>query len=74
MRIKRGMYGLKQVAILVYEQLVKHLKIQVCYSVIGTNAIFSHKTQGKRFCLFVDDFGIKYHPTEDAYHILNKLR
>ena len=60
MRIKRGIYGLKQAAILAYKQLVKHLEIHGYYPVIGNNEIFPHKTR-KKFCIFVDDFGIKYH-------------
>ena len=45
MRIKLGMYGLNQAAILAYEQLVKHLNIHGYCPVIGTNAIFYHKTR-----------------------------
>ena len=52
------MYGLKKESILAYKQLVKHLKIHEYYLVIGTNAIYPHKTRKTRFCLCVDDFGI----------------
>ena len=74
MGIKRGMYGLKHVAILAYDQLVKHLKTHGYYPAIGTNEIFPHKTQKIKFCLCVDDFGIKYHSTDNADHILNSLK
>ena len=73
-KIKRGMYGLKQAAIIANEQLVKHLKDHGFYPVIGTNAIFTHKTQRRNLCLCVDYFGIKYHWTDDVYHILISLK
>ena len=44
-KIKWGMYGLKQAAILAYEHLVKHLKTRGYYPAIGNNAIFDHKTR-----------------------------
>ena len=50
-RIKQGMYGLKQAAILTYKQLMKHLKTRGYYTFTGTNAIFPHKKRGKTFCL-----------------------
>ena len=43
MRIKRGMYGIKQAAILAYEQLAKHLKTHGYYPVIDTDVIFTYK-------------------------------
>ena len=72
-RIKRVMYGLKQAAILAYDQLVKHLNNHGYYPVIATNAIFAYKNE-KKFCLCVDDFGIKYYSTDDTDHILNSLK
>ena len=36
-RIKQGMYGLKEAAILAYDQLVKHLKTHGYYPVTSTN-------------------------------------
>ena len=65
------MYGIKQAAILAYGQLVKHLNDNGYYPVIGTNATFYYKTRKTKFCLCVDDFGIKYHSTDDADHIIN---
>ena len=72
-RIKQGMYGLKQAAILTYKQLVKHLKTSGYYPVTGTNEIFTHKTR-KKFYLCVYIFWDKYHSTYDADHILNVLK
>ena len=68
------MYGLKQAAILAFDQLVKHLKTYVYYPVISTNAIFPHKKRKTTFCLCVDNFGITYHSTDDVDHILHSLK
>ena len=73
-RIKRGMYGQKQLAILAYEKLVKQLKTHGYYPVIGINATFVKKTQKKTFCLCVDDFGIKDQSMNYEEHILYTLR
>ena len=73
MRIKQGMYGLKQAAILAYEQLVKHLKNHGYYPVVGTNSIFSHKKREKVLSLCIW-FWDKYHSKDDADRILNTLR
>ena len=67
------MYGLKQVSILAYKQLVKHMKTSGYYPVTGTNEIFTHKTR-KKFYLCVYIFWDKYHSTYDADHILNVLK
>ena len=73
MRIKQEMYGIKQADILSYKQLVKHLKTYGYHPVICTNSIFPHKTRNV-FCLCVDDFGIKYHSTDNAGHMLNSIK
>ena len=74
MRIKQGMYVIKQETILDYDQLVKHLKTHGYYLVIGTDEIFAHKIRKTKFCLCVDDFGIKYHSTDDADHIIYSIK
>ena len=73
-RIRRGMYGLKQAAILAYDQLVAHLKPHGYLPVPGTNGIFRHTTRRTKFCLCVDDIGIKYYNDDDVEHLLNVLR
>ena len=72
-RIKKGMYGLKQAALLAYEQLKQHLEPHGYVPVIGTVGLWTHKTKKLNFCLCVDDFGIKYLWKEDADHLLNCL-
>lgn len=73
-KIKKGMYGLKQAAILAYDQLVKNLAqdgYEPCPLSVG---IWKHKTRAIKFCLCVDDFGIKYNTVDDAEHLLQALR
>ena len=68
------MCGLKQAAILAYEQLMKHLAQHVYEPVVGTMCIFNHKTRKTQFCLCVDDFGVKYNTQGDLQHFLKALR
>ncbi len=73
-KIKRGMYGLKQAAILAYDHLVNLLEPYGYYPEPHCVGIWSHKTRRTKFCLCVDDFGIKYFNQDDADHLLNALR
>ena len=43
-KIKKGMYGLKEAAVLAYNQLVKFLEEHGYYPEIGTAGLWSHKT------------------------------
>ena len=72
-RIKKGMYGLKQAAILAYDNLQQCLKPFGYTPVIGTVGVWQHDTRPTNFCLCVDDFGIKYHSKSDAQHLLNAI-
>ena len=73
-KIKRGMYGLKQAALLAYQQLVKFLKPAGYAPIANSVGMWKHKTRGTIFCLCVDDFGIKYMNTEDLTHLLSTLQ
>ena len=73
-KIKKGMYGLKQAAILAYEQLVTNLKQHGYRPLPHTTGMWEHVTRPTKFCLCVDDFGIKYFCKDDADHLLNALR
>ena len=73
-KIIKGMFGLKQAAIIVYNQLISHMDPQKYYPVPFTTGPWSHKTRKTKFCLCVDDFGVKYFPRDDANHILNSLK
>ena len=67
------MYGLKQAAILAYDNLQKNLKPFGYSPVVGTIGIWKHVTRPITFCLCVDDFGIKYTSKEDALHLLDSI-
>ena len=73
-KIKKGMYGLKQAAVLAYNQLVEKLKPFGYFPSKNTSGMWEHETRKTRFCLCVDDFGIKSFSTEDTNHLLNALR
>ena len=73
-KIKRGMYGLKQAAILAYRHLINVLKpygYEPCKYSLG---LWKHKTRPTIFCLCVDDFGVKYFNEDDKQHLLNALQ
>ena len=72
-RIKKGMYGLKQAAILAYTQLKEKLLPHGYTPVTGTVGLWEHSTRKTKFCLCVDDFGIKYFSKDDANHLLQAI-
>ena len=72
--IQRGMYVLKQAAILAYQQLVKNLKPFGYVPVEGTTGLWTHLTRPTKFALCVNDFGVKYFSKEDAFHLINALK
>ena len=72
-RIKKGMHGLKQAAILAYENLQRCIKPFGYTPVIGTVGVWQHETRPTKFCLCVDDFGIKYYSKSDAQHLLDSI-
>ena len=72
-KIKKGMYGLKQAAILAYEQLVHHLAPFGYFPIPNSTGLWKHKTNSITFCLCVDDFGIKYSDKKDLLHLKSTL-
>ena len=72
-KIKKGMYGLKQAAVLAFDNLVKNLSDHGYTPVPHTIGIWQHATRKTKFCLCVDDFGVKYFSKEDADHLLESL-
>ena len=67
------MYGLKQAAILAYTKLISILKPFGYHPIPHTVGMWQHKKRKTKFCLCVDDFGIKYTCLHDAQHLLNAL-
>ena len=72
-KIKRGTYGLKQAAILAYDNLQSNLRSFGYKPVVGTFGIRQHISRATTFCLCVDDFGIKYTNKQDAQHLLDAI-
>ena len=73
-KIKKGMYGLKQAAILAYNHLVANLSNHGYRPIPHTVGLWKHDKRNIIFCLCVDDFGIKYFNADDVHHLLTSLR
>ena len=73
-RIKKGMYGLKQAAVLAYDNLVKILAPFGYRPIPHTTGLWKHDTKPISFCLCVDDFGMKYFDKKDVDHLISALQ
>ena len=71
--IRKGMYGLKEAAILAYNQLVAHLAPFGYFPVRHTPGLWRHTARPTTFTLAVDDFGIKFFNKADADHLFDAL-
>ena len=67
------MYGLKQAALLAYQNLKQLLEPSGYAPVVGTVGLWKHATRPLWFCLCVDDFGVKYFNKEDVQHLISSL-
>ena len=67
------MYGLRQAALLAYNNLCNILAPHGYYPVMGMVGLWKHKTRNIKFCLCVDDFGIKYFSKTDINHLINAI-
>ena len=72
-RIKKGMYGLKQAAVLAYQQLKKVMEPHGYEPIPGTAGMWKHVTRRTVFCTCVDDSALKYFSASDAEHFLRVL-
>ena len=68
-KIKKGMYGLRQAAILAYKYLQTTLQPFRYFPIPGTVGMWKHHTRPIHFCLCFDDFGIKYFNKNDVQHL-----
>ena len=68
------MYGLKQAAILAYNQLKKNLAPHGYYPIPNTVGLWKHINRPISFCLCVDDFRIKFQNKDDANHLIQTLQ
>ena len=71
--IRKGMYGLKEAAILAYDQLTAHLAPYGYFPVAHTPGLWRHTDRRTTFTLAVDDFGIKFFSQSDADHLFAAL-
>ena len=68
------MYGLKQAAILAYDNLVKNLHTYGYNPITHTLGLWKQETTPITLCLCVYDFGIKYFNKSDAIQLLQYLQ
>ena len=73
-KINKGMYGLKQAALLAYNKLVNHLAPFGYHPLPFSLGLWTHETRKTTFCLCVDDFGVKYFSLDDAEHLISALQ
>jgi hypothetical protein len=72
--IWKGMYGLPQAGILANQLLEKCLAIKGYYQCQHTPGLWHHVRQNIKFCLVVDNFGIKVTNIHDMDHLINALK
>ena len=58
-KIKKGMYGLKQAAVLECNNLVKNLSLHGCFPCKYSTGLWWHTTNKTKQNLCVDDFGVR---------------
>ena len=68
-KLIRGMYGLKQAALLAYNILSNLLKNEGNFPIVSTSGLWKHTTRKTLFCLCVDDFRVKYYNEDDLNHL-----
>ena len=73
-KIKKGVYGLKQAAVLAYDNLITKLAPFGFEPIPHTDSFWQHKTDPTKFCLCVDDFRIKYYNKHDLNKLLTALQ
>ncbi len=59
-KIKKGMYGLKQAAFLEYNNLTKNLNADGYEPIPHTDSYWRYKNLPAIFCLCVDNFGVNF--------------
>eukprot|EP00957_Ditylum_brightwellii_P211267 15365967-Ditylum_brightwellii.AAC.2 len=74
LEIQTGMYGLLLAGWIVHNQLKIHLAKYGYAPVQHTPGLWKHQTRNITFCLFVDNFGIKYTDKNNVEHLLNALQ
>ena len=73
-RIQKGIYGLKQAAILTNQQLQTNIAKEGYYPIPGTSGLWKYRTRWTKIVLCIDDFGIKYFSKDDLKHFLHSIK
>ena len=55
-------------------KLKRHLAMHGYCPIVGTTGMWEHETRQTKFCVCVNDFGIKYFNKDDADHLLTSLQ
>ena len=68
------MYSLKQATFLAFNHLVSNLEKSGYSPIPNTIGICKHTTRPTKFCLCVDDFGVKYVSQDNGHHLMTSLQ
>ena len=72
-KIRKGIYGLKESRIIAYKRLVRNLQPHGYAPVAHPPGLWNHTTLPTTFILAVDNFGIKFFAANHATHLLEAL-
>ena len=72
--VRKGMYGLKKLACLAFDNIVKLLAPHGYLPVQESPGLWKHQTGTTVFTLCVHNLGIKSNSMEDAHHLINATR
>ena len=72
--LRRGMYGLKEVDIIAFDQLFRKLKRFGYEPMPQPPRLCKHISRRTTFTLCVDDFGIQYFSKDDANYLINAIQ
>ena len=73
-KIRKGIYGLKQAACIAFDRLVKLMKPHGYYPIRSNPGIWCQETLPTKFALCVDNFGIKYTNPTHTHHLVDTLK
>ena len=68
------MYGLKQAALLAYNFQPRNLEPYGYHPIPHTLDLWKHVTRKIAFCLYDDEFGVKYFHKDDVDHLIATLK
>ena len=72
--VEKGLYVMVQAGIITHTSFKENLRPFGYEPALITPVFWHHNKNGITFFLVVRNFGIRYHGSEDAYHIINFLQ